>query len=163
MPRLFAAGIARGMQEFIAGAEALAQQHPRGSVPHRSLALLAVFNGLGYKKLSCWEPPLGLVKASPSNELQTGPCGFPALLPKQVIACKSSCWKQRRSEGEAMKALEMFNKKAPTLDSFPKEYLIFVALGCLEKKKITGPLTTAPWPVFLDLKQYTQNWQLRQL
>lgn len=63
---------------------------PGGSGPHRSLALLAVFNGLGYKKLGCWEPPAWLVKARPNNELQTGPCGFPALLPKQVIACKSS-------------------------------------------------------------------------
>lgn len=147
---------------MITGAEGLAQQDPRGSIPCCSLALPAVFNGLGYKKLSCWEPPVWLVKGSPNNELQTGLCGFPALLPKQVIACKSSPWKQQPSEGQAMKALEMFNKKAPTLDSFPKEYLIFAALRCLERKKITGPLTTAPWPVFPDLKQCTPNWQLRQ-
>lgn len=135
---------------------------PMGSDPRHSLALPAVFNGLGYKNLGCWEPPLWLVKASPNNELQTGPCGFPALLPKRVIAHKTPSWKLQRSQGEAMKALEMFNKKASTLDSFPKEYLIFVALGCLERRKITGPLTTAPWPVLPDLKQCTRNWQLRQ-
>lgn len=57
---------------------------------------------------------------------------------------------------------DMLNKKAPTLDFFPQEYLIFVALRCPERKKITGPLTTAPWPVFPDLKQRTQNWQSSQ-
>lgn len=43
--------------------------------------------------------------------------------------------------------------KPPTLHPFLKECLIFVALGCPERKKITGPLTTAPRPIFPCLKQ----------
>lgn len=52
-----------------------------------------------------------------------------------------------------MMSFDMYNKKAPTLELFPKEQLMFVALGCLERKKTTSPLTTAPWPgVFFQLK-----------
>lgn len=47
----------------------------------------------------------------------------------------------------------LLNKKPPVLDSFPKEYLRSAAPGCPERKKITGPLTAAPWPVFPCLKQ----------
>lgn len=124
---------------------------PGGPVPRRCLARVALFNGLVYKKQVCCEPPQCLIKVSTNNKPRAWPCGFAALLRKQVIACKSpSLEGAALYEGESMMPFDMLNKKAPTLDFFPKEYLIFVALGYPERKKITGPLTTAPWPVFPD-------------
>lgn len=136
---------------------------PGGSIPPHCLAQVAAFNGLVYKKHVCCKLPQCLIKVSTNNKPQAWLCGFTALLRKQVIACKRP-WLEGAAlhEGESMMSFDMLNKKAPTLDFFPKEYLIFVALGCPERKKITGPLTTAPWPVFPDLKQCTQNWQSSQ-
>lgn len=130
VPRLFAAGILRGMllsllQEHRAGLSRI----PGGSVPRRSLALLAVFNGLGYKKLGCWEPPLWLVKASPNNELQTGPCGSLLCFPNRLLLVKAPRWKQQRSEGEAMKVWRCSIKRPPHLIPFPRNIWYLLLWG----------------------------------
>lgn len=60
---------------------------PEGSVPHRCLTLVALFNGLVYKKHVCCKPPQRLIKVSTKNKPQAWLRGFAALLCKQVIAC----------------------------------------------------------------------------
>lgn len=125
---------------------------PGGSVPHRCSAPVAVFNGLVYKKHGCCKPPQRLIKVSTDNKPRAWLCGFAALLCKQVIACKSpSLEGAALYEGESMMSFDTLNKKAPALDFFPKEYLIFVALGCPEKEN-HWPINNCPLACFSGLK-----------
>lgn len=151
--RLFAARAVSGMLlSLLQKQKGQLGRVPGGSIPHRCLAPVAVFNGLVYKKHGCCKPPQRLIKVTTNNKPQAWLCGFAALLCKQVIARKSPLLEGvALYEGESMMSFDILNIKAPSLDFFPKKYLIFVALGCPEKENY-WPVNNCPLACFSRLK-----------